>query len=136
MSRTGGNGAARGLAIGLADPESGLTMRQVRVLDALVLGSTPARAAISCRVSRTIIYEWLRQEPFRDALQIRRQHLAVAMAGRVHELGDAAIGALLAFLRREDKCQLEGVLPPHVRLAERLLGTMGLLAGAAPADRD
>jgi hypothetical protein len=137
MSNGAANGvnlpAIRHVNVGLTDG-SGLSLRMVAVIDALATGKTPTQAATACKVARVTIYEWLRRDDFKAALQARRGQLAASIADRIHELGDAAIGTLLDYLHRKQSAY--DVLPPDVKLAERLLNSMGLLAGATPADRD
>jgi hypothetical protein len=124
----------RHVNVGLTDG-SGLSLRQVAVIDALACGRTPTQAAVACKVARVTIYEWLKHDDFRAGLQTRRRELAVAMADRIAELGDAAVGALLGYLREEHRSDFD-VLPAHIKLAERLLNSMGLMGGVRPADRD
>jgi hypothetical protein len=128
-------GDANGVSVGLADVQTGVSLRQAKVVDALASGETPSEAAVTCSVGRVTIYGWLKQDTFRDALQSRRRELASAMAGRLQELGETAVGVLLDYLKDQRRSDFDG-LPARVRLSERLVKGLGLTSDATPDDRD
>jgi hypothetical protein len=135
MSKPSGNGEPHGVGVGLADGASGLSLRQASVVDALARGQTPTRAARTCKVSRSVVYLWLQDDNFRGALQARRAGLAAALADRLAELGQAAIAAVIDFLQTEDRSGYS-MEPAKIKVAERTLVGLGLLADAGAADRD
>ena len=113
---------------------SGITPRQAIVIDLLATGSTLTKAAEQGGIARKTLYNWLENEEFQAALTARRKELAGLVAERVAELGHASIGTLIGYLASEATSNYE---PGQVKLAERLIEKMGLLAGPTgkPADR-
>jgi hypothetical protein len=119
------------------DPAAGLpgiTPRQAIVIDLLATGSTLTKAAEQGGIARKTLYNWLESDEFQAALTARRKELAGLVAERVAELGHASIGTLIGYLASEATSNYE---PGQVKLAERLVEKMGLLAGLTekPADR-
>jgi hypothetical protein len=133
MKKLARKGVANGVAAGLVDPANGLSLRQSKVLDALAAGEVPARVAIACEVSRVTIYQWLKRDDFRSALEARREQLSAAMADRLASLAEAALAAVTDFLR-SDGGELD-IEPAKVTTGRRVLVGLGLLGGK-PADRD
>lgn len=108
-----------------APPE--ITPRQAIVIGLLATGSTITMAAEQGGIARKTLYNWLEADAFQAALAARRRELADRMADRVAELGHASIGTLIGYLASE---ATSGYEPGQVKLAERLIEKMGLLAGS------
>ena len=104
---------------------SGVTPRQGIVIDLLATGSTITKAAEQGGIARKTLYNWLESDEFEAALTARRKELANRMAERMAELGHASIGTLIGYLASEATSSYE---PGQVKLAERLIEKMGLLA--------
>ncbi len=111
---------------------NGITPRQQLLVDALATGLTITKAAEQAGIARKTAYNWLETEPFRAALDARRRELAARVADRVAELGHASIGTLIGYLSSEENSSYE---PGRVKLAERLIEKMGLLAAPGSEPR-
>jgi hypothetical protein len=107
---------------------AGITPRQAIVIDLLATGSTITKAAEQGGIARKTLYNWLATEAFQVALASRRKELADRVADRLAELGHASIGTLMDYLVSDDRDDYEE--PCKVRLAERLIEKMGLLAAS------
>ena len=76
MTRTKANGSKRKPAEGAAARESGgLTDRQLRAIPAILEGPTIEAAARAAGVAKVTLYEWLKQDPFREKLEAARAEL-------------------------------------------------------------
>jgi hypothetical protein len=102
-----------------------ITPRQAIVVDLLATGSTITKAAQQGGIARKTLYNWLETEAFQAALATRRKEMADRVADRMAELGHASIGTLIGYLSSEGT---SGYEPGQVKLAERLIEKMGLLA--------
>jgi hypothetical protein len=109
------------------DAPAGITPRQAIVIDLLATGSTITKAAEQGGIARKTLYNWLETEAFQAALTARRRELAERVAERVQELGPACVGTLMDYLASDEKDHYGE--PGKVKLAERLIEKMGLLAG-------
>lgn len=109
------------------DVPPAITPRQAIVIDLLATGSTITKAAEQGGIARKTLYNWLETEAFQAALEARRRELADRVADRVADLGHASIGTLIGYLTSEATSSYE---PGQVKLAERLIEKMGLLAGS------
>lgn len=79
-------------------PAGGLTPRQYKAIEALLEAPTITAAAHAAGVARVTLYEWLKQGPFREALETARASLYRAGVDTLKGAAEKAAGRLIELL--------------------------------------
>ena len=79
-------------------PAGGLTPRQYKAIEALLEAPTITAAAQAAGVARVTLYEWLKQGPFREALETARASLYRAGVDTLKGAAEKAAGRLIELL--------------------------------------
>ena len=80
----------------------GLTGRQRRAIEALMLTNTIARAAKKAKVGERSIYVWLKQEHFQTALRTARQEALAHTTSRLQQISARAVDTLEGVMEDEN----------------------------------
>ncbi|OPZ72837.1 MAG: hypothetical protein BWY80_01052 [Firmicutes bacterium ADurb.Bin456] len=126
-------------------PGGGLTPRQLKAIGALLEAPTIAAAAQAAGVARVTLYEWLKLEPFREALEMARASLYRAGVDTLKGAAEKAAGRLIELLdsKNENTRRLTAheILTLAIRIDEsqtfekRLTAIEQALEAAKPAGR-
>jgi hypothetical protein len=119
-----------------------ISARQERVAVALASGRSVAATARDCRVHAGTIWEWMKQEGFKERVRELRQALTDSAIGRLSDLmaGAAADTLLKLFSAESDNVKLESVkaafeLYLHVQSAAELKSRIEALEASQPRGR-
>lgn len=97
--------------------DSGLTLKQRRAIEALLTAQTVADAARAAGVHENTVARWLREEPFRTALQEAQAEVVDALLARI-------VGAQSEALTTLQRVARDGSEAQSVAAAKAILGLL------------